>query len=45
MKRELSAIIVTAALLIGATVAECLVDLDSALTGADDVKIYVYEAV
>lgn len=29
---------------IGATVAECLVDLDSALTGAD-VKIYVYEAV
>jgi len=30
---------------IGATVAECLADLDSALTGADDVKVYVYEAV
>ena len=45
MKRELIAIIVTAALLIGATVAECSVDLDSALTGEDDVKIYVYEAV
>ena len=30
---------------IGPTVAECLVDLDSNLTGADDVKIYVYEAV
>ncbi|MGB3944529.1 MAG: hypothetical protein WBK88_07045 [Methanothrix sp.] len=29
---------------IGATVAECSADLDSALTGAD-VKIYVYEAV
>ncbi len=30
---------------IGATVAECSVDLNSNLTGADDVKIYVYEAV
>lgn len=30
---------------IGTTVAECLVDLNSTLTGADDVKIYVYEAV
>ncbi|MFA7094838.1 MAG: hypothetical protein WC116_10090 [Thermovirgaceae bacterium] len=30
---------------IGATVAECSVDLNSTLTGADDVKIYVYEAV
>lgn len=30
---------------IGATVAECSVDLYSALTGSADVKIYVYEAV
>jgi hypothetical protein len=30
---------------IGPTVAECLVDLNSTLTGEDDVKIYVYEAV
>jgi hypothetical protein len=30
---------------IGATVAECSADLASALTGAADVKIYVYEAV